>query len=219
MATDHCGSISAFFRWSEMALRQLAINLTDLGYEFENEAGPLGFAESDALVVAVEARFGELPAAYRAFYQTFCFVDFRQAGHQLHTQGAEVSGLGFNCPLVFEPLYKIDGMRAELAECGVPVESEGRHFLPTGSSASNCESKGVWVPSRALDPVLFDEGAGPVSLIEEVRDAILAGGFPFWMSMLRRSRRTSPLGFSPPYPELLPRLLKGIEPPQPISAA
>jgi hypothetical protein len=219
MATDRWGSISAFSHWCEAALRQLAINLMGLGYEFENEAGPLGFTESDALVEALEERFGELPAAYRAFYQTFCFVDFRQAGHQLHSQGSEVSGLGLNCPLVFEPLYKIDGMRAELAECGVPIESEGRCFLPTGGSASNCEPKGVWVPSRVLDPVLFDEGAGPVSLIEEVRDAILAGGFPFWMSLLRRSRHTSPLGFSPPYAELLPRLLRGIEQPPPISAA
>jgi hypothetical protein len=210
MATPN--SIAAFFEWAETALRQLASNLSNLGYEFENELGPLGFSESDASVLAVEVRFGELPVAYKAFYRRFQFVDFRQTARQLQIGGSELSGLGLNCPLAFCSLETMERMRAELAEW-VPIESDGRHFLPTGSAASNCEPKGVWVPSPNLDPVLFDEGAGPVTLIEELRGAVLAGGFPFWQSMFRRNRHVSPLGFSPPYLKLLPRLLHGIEQP------
>jgi hypothetical protein len=213
MAAESLESITGFIEWSESALHQLAANLTALGYEFKNEGGPIKLSESDASLLALEARFGELPAFYRAFYRRFQCVDFRQSDRQLQSKDSKVSGLGLNCPLVFCSLDRIESIRAELRESELPVESDGLHFLPTGSVASNCDPKGIWIPSVEPDPVLYNDGAGPISLTQEVRESVLAGGFPFWKTMFRRRQHCSPLGHSPPYPELLPQLLQGINPP------
>lgn len=213
METDNSKYVHRFFEWADIAMQQLKDNLLSLGYEFRCRGEPFQFSDSDLLIVDVERRFGQLPIAYKALYRKFCFIDFRQSDSQLHDHGSKVGGLGLNCPLVFAPVTRIEKMRAEIVRCGGIIVSDRRNFLPTGSAASNCEPKGVWVPSSDIDPVLFDEGAGPVTLMDEIRNAILAGGFPFWKFMFRRSRHTSPLGFSPPYPNLLPYLLHNIEPP------
>lgn len=57
-----------------------------------------------------------------------------------------------------------------------------------------------------MDPEIYDEGDGPVTMSTEIMDALRSGGFPFWATMLRRRRFTSPIGVAPSFEELLPVL-------------
>jgi hypothetical protein len=214
MAIDSLETLTEYMRWIEASLQQLAANLQALGYEFENQLGPLAKSESsDTSIAMVESCYGELPKAYRLLYSTFAHIDFRQSHRQLHTAGSNLSGLGFNCPLVFVSLAEVPRLRDELVDSGFSVDVDGRRFLPTGDAASNCEPKGVWVPSTEIDPILFDDGAGPISLIDDLEGALIAGGFPIWPPTFKQRIRSSPLGHLPAYPTLLPQLLRGIDPP------
>jgi hypothetical protein len=194
-----------------LALRQA---LSDLGYQFARPAGPLQPADDAdrAMVADAERRFGELPFLLRRWYDTFRYVDFSQAPDQLQFGSLPVSGLGYNITLVFVELERCVRFRDELRASGIAVEREreGKSLLPLGTFASNCEPKGVWLPDHSTDPVIYDDGAGPVSLSDELRAAFQSGGFPFWDRMFRKRRFVSPLGFAPKYLELRETLRRDI---------
>jgi hypothetical protein len=66
MAIDNLKTLNEWIRWLEVSLQQLAVNLHEIGYEFANQGGPLEKAQpNDPAIAMVEARYGELPTAFR----------------------------------------------------------------------------------------------------------------------------------------------------------
>lgn len=202
-----------FVTRSKAALSRLAQNLSALGYAFANSGGPLQFAQP-ADIQALErlaASHGPLPKLYEHWYRTFRCVDFSQHPSQLEQAGHLLSGIGLNCPLVFLDLLECTALRDHLGQLGLQVSTpDGRWLMPTGTAASNCDPKGVWIPADSLDPELYDEGAGSVTMSVEITNAIEHGGFPFWQQCLRRGLTASPLGFTPDYQRVRPLLLSGV---------
>jgi hypothetical protein len=187
-------------------LAALENNLIDIGYRFARTDGPFRVAvEVDQDVVReTEVTLGALPLLVRRWYERFQYVDFSQEAEQLCDRSSPLRGLGYNLPLVFRELNSCFRLRDELSASGVKVnrpELEKR-LLPFGSFATNCEPKGVWLPDDCLDPVIYDEGGGPVRLSQELRTVFQTGGFPFWDRLFRKRMFTSPLGFAPEFPEL-----------------
>lgn len=195
---------------------QLERNLKAVGYEFRSD-NPLvvdspSSSELDLLPQPV-------PMLTRAWYACFESLDFRQADSQAGSEGV-LGGLGQNCPLYFLSLR--ESMRfavglAEEQESDDFVYWEGRpgrtaSFLPTGTWASNSEPKGVYLPDASFDPLLYNDGAGWVTLGGELRNAFRWGGFPRWRRIIEAPMRLPPARPFPDFGALLPELMKGIEP-------
>ena len=206
--------VERFLQTTKNNLIELERNLIELSYRFADTDGPVQLADAfeQSLVDDLEMREGRLPALYRHWYTMFRSVDFTQAPEQRESPNAEsVAGLGLNCPLVFLDLNSCLRLREQLSRSGVRVrDPDGNVLIPTGGSASNCMPKGVWVPDSAIDPVLYDEGAGPVTMATEVHSAFAAGGFPFWDRLFRRRRFSSPLKNTPTFRELKPILTRNL---------
>jgi len=195
-------------------LLTLQSNLSHLGYAFANPLGPVQLADEASLNILdrIEREKGKLPILYRRWYEMFHSVDFSQDKSQLHaTSEHKLAGLGLNCPLIFLSLDTCIKLQAELSAYGYyKIQVNGMEFIPTGDYASNCEPKGVWIPSDEFDPVLYDAGGGPVSFSQSLRTAIDAGGFPFWQQAYTRRTISSPLQFNPAYKEIQNDLLRNI---------
>src|SRR5882724_7337045 len=206
--------IDRFIEFARHNLLALQANLTGLGYRFAASTGGVQLADDEAekMIRILEKRFGQLPALYRKWYESFACVDFSQDPTQLRdSSGEKLAGLGLNCPLVFLDINSCLRLQKSLEGAGVHTRHGNTlELLPFGGSASNCEPKGVWVPNAALDPIIYNEGAGPVTMSQEIIAAFEAGGFPFWRNMYRRGRFTSPLGVAPAYQDILPLLLKNL---------
>ncbi len=193
-------------------------NLDELGYRFER-AEPIRLAgcRDEQELEDIEARFGSLPALYRAWYLVFHEIDFSQEKSQLFSNIAnDVAGLGLNQSLIFLEIRRAVKMRDELAAEGVRVEMQNDRsvskLIPTGAIASNCEPKGVWLPNSISDPVLYNEGGGDVTFETEIRDIIAYGGFPFWARMAQRRPPATVLKHCPDWERIYPLLSRGIEP-------
>lgn len=212
--TSNSSNFDQFIETARHNLLTLQANLSDLGYAFADPGGAVQLADQEArdAVRSLEQRVGRLPTLYRKWYESFRSVDFTQNEEQLRdSSGHRLAGLGLNCPLIFLSIDSCFRFKKELKAYGVRVEDEkGQHLIPFGSTASNCEPKGVWVPNTEHDPVIYDDGAGPITLSREIVSAFEAGGFPFWHRMYQRRRFTSPLGVAPAYQEVLPLLLRNL---------
>jgi hypothetical protein len=211
--TDNTG-IDQFIENARHNLLALQSNLVELGYEFANARGAVQIAdqESKQAVHVLEERRGHLPALYRRWYESFRCVDFTQRPSQLRDAGGHrLAGLGLNCPLVFFDIAASLRLQKELESQDLRVRNSNRQeLIPFGGSATNCEPKGVWIPDSVVDPSIYDEGAGPVTMSQEIIVALEAGGFPFWAKMHRRRRFTSPIGVTPAYEEVLPLLRRNL---------
>ena len=184
-------------------VKELRANLTGIGYQFARSDGPVQFAnEGNREIIAdCERSLGELPFLVRRWYETFRYVDFSQDARQFQDRSASAGGLGLNVTLVVLEIEKCIEFRQTLKQSGTVVDREHRQtFLPFGTFASNCEPKGVWLPDSATDPVIYDDGGGPVLFSQELRNAFRSGGFPFWEHMYRKPVVLSSLGFAPNYP-------------------
>lgn len=206
--------------------------LTDLGYQFANPSATLVDADPDSEVAIreVEAEFGTLPLIARAWYGVFASVDFTQAEEQRVCRGPihppmrlDVSGLGSHPVLLFQSL---DGcrkmwheLRAEAEEYEQDSGATGRRpeklfayrrFLPLGGWASNCEPKGFPVPCPGVDAVIYNDGGGGTTFVDELRDAFRWGGFPFWRRSLDSPRYHSPQEYRPDFAKVLPILRDGL---------
>lgn len=213
-------------------LRLLHQRLIELGYQFAEEpvalvdAGPA----APAKLAAIEQELGTLPLIARVWYETIASVDFRQADAQRSNQQefrpyspGDIYGLGSHPVLVFQSL---DRCRAEWLELAAENEEFARHvaetgrgqddlnpfgpFLPLGGWASNCEPKGFNLPSLGVDDVIYDDGGGPITFVEELRRAFRWGGFPFWRWSLSKSDFYSPFEYRPDFARLLPILREGL---------
>jgi hypothetical protein len=206
--------IDQFIEIARHNLIALQANLLELGYEFANSLGAVQLADerSKKAVHSLEQQFGELPVLYRKWYESFRCVDFSQKSSQLRdATGHRMSGLGLNCPLIFLDIDTCVRLRHEIEGHGVRIQNEkGQKIIPFGSAATNCDPKGIWVPDSTMDPIIYDEGAGPVTMAQEVVAAFTAGGFPFWKKMFGRRRFTSPIGVAPAYQEILAALLRNL---------
>ncbi len=197
-------------------LIQIEINLCKLGYKFANPRGaivPNLNNENRALRKLSEA-YGVLPTLFTALYERVEYVDFTQDSSQLMEPNDDlVAGLGLNCTLVFGSLDTLQERQEALTSSGWKcMNLAGNVFIPFGSYASNSTPKGVWLPDGATDPTIYDAGAGAISLGNEIRSSIRAGGFPFWKQMFAKRRFTSPIKNVPNYRVILPLLLEGITP-------
>jgi len=205
--------VARFIDVTKRNLFTLAENLVDLGYRFADTESPIQLADVIDIerVQEIEANEGQLPTLYAAWYRTFRRVNFCQATEQLSLPNSHaLAGLGLNCPLVFLDLNTCLELRKDLTQAGVRTMVSARRIIPTGGSASNCAPKGVWIPDGAIDPILYDEGAVPMTMAWEVSTAFAAGGFPFWDHLFRRRRFKSPIANTPSFREILPALMRNL---------
>jgi len=200
-------------------LEALKRNLTNLGYRFAAQNDPILYAESvDQIKLnALADQFGPLPLFFQMWYEHFRSVDFTQHPSQLHSDcPSPIAGLGYNCVLIFQSIDSAMSMRTLLVEKNIPVERQEKFrakssfLFPTGAIASNCCPKGVWIPDESKDPILYDDGAGPISFSCEIRSALEHGGFPFWSKLARRGKSYLPIKHSPDFLQILLLLMQGI---------
>lgn len=210
MGFESEAEVATFIKRTEHNLQRLQENLAFLGYQFASLDGPFVFAEAcdRAALANLEKLCGPLPLLYRSIFSRFRFIDFRQSQQQLlEPSDMEVAGLGLNCSLVFLPVVPA----GDTTEKPMPVERVGgRYFIPTGGVASNCSAKGVWLPDSSADPILYDDGGGPVTMAGEIECAVQAGGFPLWENLTAKRLFTSPIANTPAYRKLLPILIQGL---------
>ncbi len=207
-------------------LQTLRDTLVNLGYQFLRPESVLVDATSADVekLNSLERQWGELPVLVRTWYERIACVDFRQDETQLYASadepnpvGSDVEGLGCNCVLVFLRLSECLELRERLffeegVETSVDVSNDEEFFLPLGGCASNNDPKGLWLPNRAFDGVLYNDGGGDVTFANEVRRAIECGGFPFWQAVSKKRRFHSPVGHVPNYQALLPILTNALRP-------
>lgn len=207
-------------------LRLLKTRLDDAGYMFEQPFDALREAQgSDASSIAyVEHMLGELPLILREWYGRIASVDFRQHRHQLYgtaeyreaAHGKALVGLGLNPVLLFLPLSRCIQMQSEIIdECSNSEMVAGKmsNLLPLGGYASNNEPKGVRLPLRSVDGVIYNDGAGDVDFVDELRLAFGWGGFPFWGRLMAGRRRfSSPIDHVPDFVGILPYLKADLKP-------
>lgn len=201
-----------FLDFCEHNFRVLADNLTSLGYRFRNSNGPLGLPGYTRDELSSKIEKSQLSSSLLLkWYSRFQYVDFAQCEDQMYDAEAKpICGLGYNLVFRVVDLDSCFKLRGVLAENGFRVFANGKTLLPFGAYASNCEAKGVWMPPDDFDPVIYNEGNGPVTFSQELIDAFACGGFPFWDRLTSRRRIRSPIGHYPDYQELKSILTKGI---------
>ncbi len=205
-------------------LRLLRDRLIALGYRFERpEEVIVDAAERDrAAVIDLELSMGTLPLIVRTWYQRIASVDFRQHPDQLfyrQTLSADcadlpVVGLGLHVPLVFLRIERClelrDQMIARCAASQVPSRSFEK-FFPVGGYASNCDPKGLALPSQGIDGTLYNDGDGNICFVDELRKAFCSGGFPFWRRKAQYRRGVALIGRRPDFRQLLDSLVDGLQ--------
>jgi hypothetical protein len=196
-------------------LYHLSNRLRDLGYSFENPEDALVEATPDDLSAldAVETGIGVVPMVARKWYERIKSVDFTQQETQMFSKGGSpcdlVSGLGLHTPLVFFSIPKCLLLQEQLckqAESLGEDTSEFKHFLPLGGWASNSNPKGFCLPCESFDAEFYNEGAGGVYFVEELRTAFKWGGFPIWRRLLTGKKQAQPLRCVPSFETILPIL-------------
>jgi hypothetical protein len=200
-------------------LYRLRDRLRDLGYLFEHPEDALVEATADDLsaLEAVESGIGVLPIIVRKWYERIKSVDFSQQKTQLFSKDeascCPVSGLGLHTPLVFLSIPKCLVLQDQLCNQAESFGDDPRkfkNFLPLGGWGSNSNPKGFWLPSESFDAEYYNEGAGGVYFVEELRIAFRWGGFPFWRRLLTDKKRVQPLHCLPSFQTILPILTDGL---------
>jgi hypothetical protein len=208
----------------DRSLRNLCLlfkRLTDLGYSFQHPEDALVEASpGDAPAIDnVESRMGVLPMVARKWYERIRSVDFTQQETQMFSkdgsQCVPVSGLGLNAPLVFLSIPKCLLLQDQLCkDAASDGDDPGRfkRFLPLGGWGSNSIPKGFWLPCESFDAEFYNEGAGGVSFVDELRTAFKWGGFPFWRRLLTGKKQAQPVRCVPQFETILPVLTEGLLP-------
>ena len=202
-------------------LCHLLRQLNDFGYLFQHPEDALVEASSDDITAleVTESTMGYLPLLARKWYERIKSVDFSQRGTQMFTENdspsSPVSGLGLHTPLVFLSLPKClslqEQIRSQAASVGDDL-SDFEHFLPLGIWASNSNPKGFMLPCQSFDAEYFNDGAGPVYFVEDLRNAFQWGGFPRWRLLLSGKKQAHPFRHIPAFETILPILRDGLAP-------
>jgi hypothetical protein len=202
-------------------LCHLLRRLTELGYLLQHPEDALVEASSDdvAAIDNVESQMGVLPMVARKWYERIKSVDFSQQETQMFSKDGSpcspVSGLGLNAPLVFLSLPKCLLLQEQLCKDAAndgDDASKLKRFLPLGGWGSNSNPKGFSLPCESFDAEFYNEGAGGVSFVEELRTAFKWGGFPFWRRLLTSKKQAQPVRFVPSFETILPILTDGLSP-------
>jgi len=211
--------ITGFIGTATHNLLRLRENLRQLGYRFANPSGPIIFAEEvdRANLRRLEKDYGPLPELYRAWYEKFRLVDFSQEHSQVFSEyQSDVAGLGYTPTLVWLGIEECISLRESVQGQSVRVDrsmnGELRRLVPIGTVASNCEPKGVWLPDSSIDPVLYDDGGGPVTMSDEIRMTFAHAGFPFWGKWARKRIRSVGLKYTPNFSCIDSTLFAGLVP-------
>jgi hypothetical protein len=216
MTTNETLSIRDFAETAIANLMQIATNLSGLGYKFANKQGAVKriVLNTNPGLAELRQKYERIPELFCAWYDRVEYVDFTQDESQLSEPSENpVAGLGLNCVLVFQSISTRKKRQELLEEAGFKCSTaDGREFIPLGTYASNSMPKGLWLPDTSSDPSIYDAGAGPVSMSDEITRAIRAGGFPFWERMFAKRRISSPIPNTPRFREILPALLEGVVP-------
>jgi hypothetical protein len=218
---DATGVASEIVDRSYRNLCHLLKRLNGLGYLFQHPEDALVEASPKdvAAIETIESSMGRLPLLARKWYERIKSVDFSQLETQLFTKndslGSPVSGLGLHTPLVFLSLPKClslqEQIRSQAASIGDDL-SDFKQFLPLGAWASNSNPKGFMLPSPAFDAEFFNDGAGPIYFVEDLRNAFQWGGFPRWRLLLSGKKQAHPLRHIPAFETILPILRDGLKP-------
>jgi hypothetical protein len=162
---------------------------------------------------------GVLPMVARKWYERIKSVDFTQEETQMFSKDGSpcvpVSGLGLHTPLVFLSLPKCLLLQEQLSKQAAGVgddPSELRRFLPLGAWASNSNPKGFTLPCESFDGEFYNDGAGGVYFVEELRATFKWGGFPVWRRLLTGKKQAQPLRCVPSFETILPTLTEGLSP-------
>lgn len=198
-------------------LSYLHNTLIRLGYKFARPGNALREAsvEDKRHLEWLEGQYGPLPVIMRAWYERIGCVDFRQHDAQLlGREQSDVAGLGCNCVLVFLSIAECLELQAEFfgnesEPQGIP-RGNSQSLFPLGSIASNNDAKGFWLPDESFDVAIYNDGAGDIYFVQEVRMAMEWGGFPFWKVLLRKKKFSTPIGCVPEFRRLLPVLTKDL---------
>lgn len=204
-------------------LQMLRDRLTGLGYRFENPGEVLVDADETDIAAAInlEHSMGELPLVVQTWYRRIASVDFRQHPEQVRfkesmsadTTELPVTGLGFHVPLVFLRVRKCVELKkaliAQYATAGISTGTLDK-FFTLGDCASNGDPKGLVLPSSGVDGTLYNDGAGDVGFVQELRKAFASGGFPFWKRRVQYRRGVSLIGYRPDFEKLVTSLAEDL---------
>jgi len=205
-------SVARFIQIASDNLSALKQNLVELDYRFA-QTEPIQYTnDADCGELAkLEESVGPLPLLFRSWYRTFRRIDFSQEYEQLKTPNpSPVAGLGQNCVLVFLDIPSAHAMRAKLTEENALPKKDSLYFFPSGEFASNCEPKGIWLPDASIDPPLYNDGNGAITLSTELAHAFAADGFPFWPPLLKRGLRHHGFPNTPRLDEIHHHLCRGL---------
>lgn len=194
---------------------RLVENLSGVGYRFCAErpfarrVGPRDRSQDRALAP-------RMPLLMREWYCRIERVDLRQDPEQMYDDQSHLISLGYCATAVMLPFDEGRRMAEEEELTPMDYDSEPPRpardsaFVCLGAFASNCDAIGYWVESVPFDPIIFDDGAGPVTMADHIRHIFEWGGFPLWKHMILTPERAPVLEAHPDFPKLLPALRRGL---------
>jgi hypothetical protein len=199
--------------------RILHTRLIELGFRFACPERALVWATKRSLkqLEDMEQEWGAFPLSVRKWYERFdcvCFLPEKQSAPDAEA----IPSYGFDC-LVVDSLKEADkkwrkGCRDydKHPERYYDWNPRQHPWLIIGTPASNCTNRGIaGLPSQKADEVFYNEGAGDVYFVQELRDCFRWGGFRF-LQWFADSRRPILAGVSLPVCELVPTLTDGLQP-------
>jgi hypothetical protein len=210
----------------DRSIRNLSLihtRLTELGYHFADESA--AFVVNDPSARKTVERFedvmGQMPMLISVWYSRISSVNFEQSSTQLFDNSSDLGGLGWHAELVFQSLHAAHTQWNEYAEDvkrdhkhyvkqGVQLDSTVIPTLFTGGCASNCDAKGIELPCRKFDAVLYNDGGGDVLTVHEIRKSFAHAGFPIlfqWESLQSTLQYLVP---KPDIERLLPLLTRDL---------
>lgn len=205
-------------------LELIHTRLVGLGYQFAHpdeafvSTRELLIQSTQEEISDIERRVGNFPLLLKAWYQSVESLDFSQTWVQMRPpSGPDVQGLGRMTTLHMkslrhcwrEHLYLKD--YAEQHHLRNGTLSERFSFLPTGGNASNCEHRGVDLPSLGADAMLYNEGGGDIYLVTHLRRNFEWGGFPGCKYYAKNPDASlEPLYAKPNWGKVIPLLREGL---------
>jgi hypothetical protein len=199
--------------------RILHSRLIELGFQFACLERSLIWASKRSVrrLNDMEQEWGTFPLSVRKWFEKFdcvCFLPAKQA----ESGAEEIPSYGFDC-LVVDSLK--DAYKKWQKTCREYDKHPEQYYgwnphtnpwLIIGTPASNCSDRAIGgLPSKRVDEVFYNEGAGDIYFVQELRDCFRWGGFRF-LQWFAESQKPMLPGVSLPVCELVPKLTVGLKP-------